>query len=523
MGEATALGIDLGTTFSVVAQVNAAGTPTVLPNTEGSPTTPSVVLFEPDRAIVGAVAREALATEPDNVVQLVKRHMGSQWVFEHRGVSLRPEHISSLIIRKLHQDARLLAGDGQQVAITVPAYFNDSMRLATRRAGELAGVDVLGLLSEPTAAALAFGYEQRPSGTNGIVVDLGGGTFDVTVMAYDGHDLSVRATGGDSYLGGANFDKVLFDLFVEAFRAQHGLDINDPDALSLDEFTQVSQDWLARANRAKHDLTVRERAVVALQVAGLNHRVEVSRDTFLAQSRVLLDEMTDKMLDVLASSGLTPKDIGVVIAVGGSTRMPAVRARIRDVFGVEPETSVRPDEAVGLGAALFAAQRQLERGGALVMDSGARDYLEKLTVHDVAAHTLGISVFDVAAGGVDGGRSVMAPVLPRNTPLPFQGQRSFYTMRSQETMIVVPVLEGEDSDPELCRRIGVVTVGGLPPGRPAHQRVDVTMKLDRDGILEVAATDVASGTAAATTIVHTHELGDDASAADAAVRALVVE
>lgn len=515
------MGLDLGTTFSVAAQVNEAGVPSVLPNTEGSPTTPSVVLFDGERAIVGAVAREALATEPDNVVQLVKRHMGSQWSFDYRRASLGPEHISSLIIRKLHQDAQLLAGQTRQMAITVPAYFNDGMRLATRRAGELAGIEVLGLLSEPTAAALAFGYRQRPTGTTGVVVDLGGGTFDVTVMDYDGNDLNVRSTGGDAYLGGANFDKVLFDLFVEQFRRAHGLDINDPDALSIEEFTHVSQDWLSRANRAKHDLTVRDRATAALQVAGLTHRAEVHRESFLDRSRVLLDEMSEKMLDVVVSAGLTPKDIGVVLAVGGSTRLPAVRERIRDLFGCEPETSVRPDEAVALGSALFAAQRQLERGGALVMEPGAREYLEKVQVNDVAAHTLGISVFDMRAG--DGGQSVMAPVLPRNTQLPFEAKRSFYTMRAHETSIVVPVLEGEEGDPDLCRRIGVVTIDGLPLGRPAHQQVDVTMRLDRDGILHVAAVDVASGSATATTIVHTHEQGENSAAADAVVRAMVVE
>ena len=215
MPEPTALGIDFGTTFSVVSQVNEAGLPAVLPNAEGAPTTASVVLFDAGHAVVGAIARESLASEPESVVQLVKRHMGSAWTFDYGGVSYRPEHISALILRKLVQDAQLLAGPVSQGVITVPAYFNDAMRASTRRAGELAGLDVLGLLSEPTAAALAFGYDKRPEGTTGVVIDLGGGTFDVTVMDYDGYDLSVRATGGDAYLGGANFDKVIFDYFVE--------------------------------------------------------------------------------------------------------------------------------------------------------------------------------------------------------------------------------------------------------------------------------------------------------------------
>jgi molecular chaperone DnaK len=519
--EAPALGIDLGTTFSVISQVSAAGLPQVLPNAEGSPTTPSVVLFDGDTAVVGAVARESLATDPEAVVQLVKRQMGSSWTFDYHGTSFRPEHISALILRKLHQDAQRLTGPVGRAVITVPAHFNDPMRAATRHAGELAGLEVLGLLSEPTAAALAFGYDKRPAGLTGIVLDLGGGTFDVTVMDYDGHDLSVRATGGDSYLGGANFDKILFDYFVEQFRSVHGLDINDPRALSLEECTQVSQDWLLRATRVKHDLTARARASAALQAAGLTLRVEVRRETFLERSRVLLDEITEKMLGVVAEAGVRPKDVGVVLAVGGSTRIPAVLARMQDVFGVLPDTSVRPDEAVALGAALFAAQRQLERGDTPVMQADARAYLERLTVTDVAAHTLGVSVIDPRAE--HGGRPVMAPMLPRNTALPFEAECSFATIRPSETRIVVPVLEGEEADPALCRRVGEVIVDGLPPGRPAHQQVTVTMRLDRDGILQVSATDVATGAAAATTIVHTHQDRSDDDAADLAVRSVTVE
>jgi molecular chaperone DnaK len=520
VAEPSALGIDLGTTFSVVAQVNEAGLPVVLPNAEGSPTTPSVVLFDGVQAVVGAVARESLATEPESAVQLVKRHIGSGWTFDYRGVCFRPEHISALILRKLVQDAQLLAGPVTQAAITVPAYFNDPMRAATLRAGELAGLDVLGLQSEPTAAALAFGYDQRPAGATGVVVDLGGGTFDVTVMEYDGNALTVRATGGDAYLGGANFDKVLFDHFVERFEAAHGLDINDPDALSLEECTQVSQDWLLRATRAKHDLTARDRTTAALQAGGLTLRVEVRREEFLTRSRVLLDEMTEKMLDVVAAAGVTPKDISVVLAVGGSTRMPAVQQRMQDIFGMAPETSIRPDEAVALGAALFAAQRQLERGGAVMMEPSARDYLEQLSVTDVAAHSLGVSAFEAAAGRQ---RPVMASLLPRNTSLPFAVERTFYTMRAGETKIVIPVLEGESSDPDLCRRVGAVVIDQLPPGRPAHQPVNVTMSLNRDGILQVSAVDVATGAEASTTIVHTYMTEDGDNTADQTVRMLLID
>jgi molecular chaperone DnaK len=519
MPEATALGIDLGTTLSVVAQVDRAGRPVVLPNAEGAPMTPSIVAFDGATAIVGEKAREALGHDPASVVQLVKRHMGSDWTFDFSGVSYRPEHVSAIILRKLHRDAELVTGPVAQAAVTVPAYFNDPMRSATRRSAELAGLDVVGLLSEPTAAALAFGYDQRPAGATGVVVDLGGGTFDVTVMDYDGHELAVRATGGDFYLGGANFDKVLLDYLVEQFRAEHGLDIHDPDALSLDECTQVSQDWLLRAEAAKHELSDRPHTTVPLHAAGLLLRVVVTREMFLQRSRPLLDEVSQKMLDVLAAAGVAPADVAFVLAVGGSTRIPAVRERITDLFRTAPDTSVPPDEAVALGAALFAAQRQLAQGTVLAMEDSARDYLEKLTITDVAAHTLGVTVLD--AGGPGTGRQVVQPLLPRNTALPVEASRTLLTARPDERRIVVPVLEGEDPDPRLCRRIGEVVVDGLPPHRPAYQQVVVTMRLDKDGILHVSAVDTETGKAASTTIVHVNQQPD--VAADSAVMSLAVE
>lgn len=351
-------------------------------------------------------------------------------------------------------------------------------------------------------------------------IDLGGGTFDVTVMDFAGDDLTVRATGGDAYLGGANFDKVLFDHFVEQFETAHGLDINDPEALSLEECTQVSQDWLLRATQVKHDLTARDHTTAALQAAGLTLRVKIRREEFLARARILLDEMTEKMLDVVAAAGVPPQDVSVVLAVGGSTRVPAVRERIQQIFGRSPDTSVRPDEAVALGAALFAAQRQIERGGALLLDPGVHDYLERLTVTDVAAHSLGVSAF---AGSGWGERPVMATLLPRNTPLPITVERTFYTLRPGESQIVVPILEDESGDPELCRRVGTVIIDHLPAQRPAQQPVEVSMSLDRDGILQVSAADVTTGAKAHTTVMHAGRTDSGDNAADQAVRTLLVE
>ena len=492
-----ALGIDLGTTFSVVAQVSRAGMPVTLPNAEGSPTTPSVVLFDRNEVVVGAIAREAIAVDPEFVVQLVKRRMGSEWFFEYGGVAYRAEHISALIVKKLVQDAQLLAGPVGQAVITVPAYFNDTMRAATRMAAEMAGLRVLGLLSEPTAAAIAFGYDQRPEEMSGIVVDLGGGTFDVTVLEFDRQDLVVKSTGGDAYLGGANFDKVLFDHFVEAFDREHGVDVRDPDALSVEDFTQVSQDWLLRAGRAKHDLTARDRTMVQLQAAGLALRLEVSRQAFEQMSSVLLDELEEKMTDVTQTAGYQPSDFDVVLAVGGATRIPMVQERIGRLFGTAPNTTVRPDEAVALGAALFAARLQLEEGSGLMIEPDAQEYIEAMTLSDVSAHSLGVSVFQA-----DGERR-MQVLLARNTSLPCEKSQIFFTMHPGETRIVVPVLEGDGPDPATCTRIGQVVVDGLPGDRPPHQPVSITMAYDRDGIVRVTARDEGSGAEVSTAIERT--------------------
>jgi molecular chaperone DnaK len=517
-----ALGIDLGTTFSVVAHVNQAGIAEVLPNGEGSPVTPSVVLFDQGAVVVGAVAREALSTDPECVVQLVKRHMGSQWVFNYDGVAYRPEHISALILRKLVQDASRLLGPLTQAVITVPAYFNDAMRLATRRAAELAGLDVLGILSEPTAAAIAFGYDRRPQEMLGVVVDLGGGTFDVTVMRFAGGALTVVATGGDAYLGGANFDKKLFDHFVAAFTAAHGVDVTDPDSLSIVDFTNVSQEWLIRANRATHDLTARERTMVALQAAGKSARVELTRQQFETLTAVLVSEMTDKITDVLSAAGVSAGEVDVVLAVGGSTRIPIIQNQLRSIFGRDPDSSVRPDEAVAQGAALFAARRQLENGSALVLAPEAQEYLQSFTVTDVAAHSLGVAVYDRPIS--EGGKQIVSVVLSKNTPLPFDGSRTFFTMHAGERQVTIPVMEGEGPEVSLCSRIGEVVVSDLPPDRPAAQPVTVTMRYNRDGILEVTAADVNSGKNATAAIERSGEtLHENEEDAAEVVRKLHVE
>jgi molecular chaperone DnaK len=253
----------------------------------------------------------------------------------------------------------------------------------------------------------------------------------------------------------------------------------------------------------------------------LSFRLELTRVTFERLSSVLLDEMSEKMMDVVQTAGLEVSDLSVVLPVGGSTRIPMVRERIRKVLGIEPETSVRPDEAVALGAALYAARIQMEQGHGLMIDADARNYLEGLSVTDVSAHSLGVSVF--AANGPAGGRSVMQSLLNRNTALPCERSQTFYTMHPNETRIVVPILEGEESDPDLCTRIGEVVIDDLPPGRPSHQPIVVTMEYDRDGILKVAARDEQSGQEVITSIERAgREMAPYADSATDAVRLAVV-
>ncbi len=512
------MGIDLGTTFSAIARVNEAGVPEVIPNQEGLPITPSIVFFDDKSVVVGAVAKDALASDPENVVQLIKRRMGSQWSFSSGGVTFRPEHVSALILRKLVQDASLLIGPIDKAVITVPAYFNDAMRLATRRAGEMAGLEVQGLLSEPTAAAIAFGYDHRPDDLRGVVFDLGGGTFDITVMHFHGSDLRVLATGGDPYLGGANFDMAIFNEFVARFDTSQGIKVTDPDALSLEEFAQVSQEWLARANRARHDLTSRQRTLVALQARGRSARVELTREHFEDLTRVLLDEAMDKAADVLGAAGLSSGEVDAVLAVGGATRMPAVRARLRQMFGREPDTTVRPDEAVAMGAALFAARRQIEAGDLLTLGEDTREYLKGFSLSDVAAHSLGVLVYDRPAS--QGGHAMNSIVLPRNTPLGTESRRTFYTARAGQEQVTVPILEGEETDPQFCTRVADVVVAGLPSGRPAQQPVTLTLRYNRDGILEVTARDEHSGVQSQTTVTRTAAVTQGDAVAEDAVRTI---
>jgi molecular chaperone DnaK len=516
------VGIDLGTTYSAIARVNEAGLPEIIPNSEGDKITPSVVLFEGNTAIIGSIAKEALATDPESVVQLVKRQMGSTWTFMHQGIELRPEQISALILKKLVKDAADVIGPIDQAVITVPAYFNDAMRNATKMAGEMAGLDVLALINEPTAAAIAFSLEKRIEDALVVICDLGGGTFDVTIMTVAGGELKVRATGGDNFLGGANFDKKLYDYFVSCFQRQFGIDLDDPYQVDLAELARIAQEWLRKAERLKRDLTLRDHASAGLSAMGRTLRVEVTAEQYRDMSQVLLSEIEERIRATLSDAGIRPEDPDIVLLVGGATRMPMVRSLVTRVFRKAPNTSVNPDEAVALGASLFGANRALNRGNDIDMPDNRRSYLTKLSVADVASHSLGVQAYDRPPHL--GGKLYNAIILKRNVSLPFDGSDVFFTSKPGQTVITIDVLEGEDPDIDLCVNIGRLMISDLPLGRPAGLPVVVTMRYNENGILEVEATDQETGRAARTTITRSTALSEEESrVATAVVKQVAVE
>lgn len=516
------VGIDLGTTYSALARVDEAGRPEIVPNAEGEKITPSVVLFEGNTAVVGTVAKEALVTEPENVVQMVKRQMGSNWTFPYNGREYAPEQISALILRKVVQDAEDFIGPVRQVVITVPAYFNDAMRTSTKTAGEMAGLDVLGLVNEPTAAAIAFGLQKRMNNATIAVMDLGGGTFDVTVMEVRNGDLTVRSTGGDNFLGGANFDKKIFDHFADSFLDRFGIDISSPDDVELDDLVRIAQDWLRRAERLKRDLTIRPHASTSLTGLGKTMRVEVTREEFAYMTRVLMQEIEDRTLETVHDSGLRPADLDMVLLVGGSTRMPMIRSLAEQLFGQEPNTSINPDEAVALGASLFAANRALRGGQALPMPTPMSTYLRDITITDVASHSIGVQAYNRPPD--QGGQLYNAVILRRNVPLPFAGSEIFYTGVRGQTTITIEILEGDDPDISYCRTIGKLNINGLPPGRAAGMPVVVVLRYNENGILQVEAIDQTTGMRAQTTIDRSTGLSEkDRAYATAIVKELVVQ
>jgi molecular chaperone DnaK len=466
------VGIDLGTTNSAMATVDALGRSTILANAEGDYITPSIVYFGPHEVVVGKNARSALTMQPNMVAQWVKRDMGARVYSQPIGGRyLPPEVIQACILRKLKEDVVHLLGPESRVVITVPAYFDELRRKATADAGEMAGLRVLDIVNEPTAAALAFGEALGyldPRGLprdemNVLVYDLGGGTFDVTLLHLSQGNVRTLATDGDVQLGGHDWDARLVDLAANAFQQAYHADPRR-DAASLARLYQTAMD-------AKHTLSARSHTSLRVEHAGQVLEVPVRREQFEELTADLLDRTAYTSRQLLATAKLQWKDVQRVLLVGGSTRMPMVARMLSQLTGLAPDRTVNPDEAVARGAAIYANYMLAKAAG------GGPTTFE---VTNVNAHSLGVEGIDPQTL-----RKINVVLIPRNSPLPARKMERFCTKGEGQRSIVIRVLEGESSLPGECIAIGRTSIRELPSALPKGWPVEVTFEYAANGRLSV--------------------------------------
>ena len=487
---AKAVGIDLGTTNSVIA-VSEAGKPTVIPNAEGARTTPSVVAFTPQgERLVGQLARRQAILNPKGTIYSAKRFIGRRFEevkselnavsfdvvpgpngearFEIRGKQYAPEEISALVLRKLAEDASKFLGEKvTEAVITVPAYFNDAQRQATRDAGRIAGLEVLRIINEPTAAALAYGLDKKRNETV-LVFDLGGGTFDVSILDIGEGVVEVRATAGDTHLGGDDFDRRIVDYLADDFQQENGIDVRkDPQAL---------QRLFEAAEKAKVELSSVTQTTISLpfitaDASGPKHlNTTLMRSTFDQITADLVERTTGPVRQALADAKLSANDIDEVILVGGATRMPSVQTAVRRLTGgKDPNMTVNPDEVVALGAAVQAA----------VIKGEVKDVL----LLDVTPLSLGIETL----GGV------MTRVIDRNTTIPARRSETFSTAEDNQSAVDVVVLQGERERAADNRVLGRFRLENIRPAPRQVPQIEVTFDIDANGILNVSAKDSGTG------------------------------
>lgn len=480
MSEANAqppVGIDLGTTYSVVAMLDSQGRPMTIQNSEGDVTTPSVVLFEQTGIVVGREAVKLAAHEPDAVAAYAKRDIGaSRFGRALRGTHLPPEVVQSFVLAKLRGDAELKLGEVRDVVITVPAYFNEPRRKATQDAGRLANLNVLDIINEPTAAAISYGVAQGfLSGTGEakaketvLVYDLGGGTFDVTLMNLEGHTYTAVATAGDVFLGGLDWDRRIIDFVSERFIEEHGGPDPREDPSALIRLAQEAED-------AKKSLSAREEMKITFEHAGKLLRLPFSRRQFELITKDLLERTRFTSRTVLREAGLEWQDVSRLLLVGGSTRMPMVTKMLEQESGLTPDRSLAADEAVAHGAAIYAGFLQTEEGRSVHTST-----VGKIT--NVSSHDLGVMGTEPATG-----RPRRRIIIARNTKLPAKGGGRFATQKANQRSVVVKIVEGGDDSGNNSTAIGVCKVTDLPPDLPAKTPVDVIFKYEENGRITVRA------------------------------------
>ena len=496
MSRRKAVGIDLGTTFCAVSHIDMYGKPQIIPNAENERITPSVILFDGSNVIVGTLAKNNAVAEAERIVDFVKREMGkpkSQFHREFNGKIYSAEELSALILRKLKTDAeKFLKEPVTDAVITVPAYFNDAERTATITAGKLAGLNVLQIINEPTAAAVAYGLDKLDEDQTVFVFDLGGGTFDVTIMRIRGHGLEMLATNGDHRLGGKDWDDVIVNHVAEEFDRAHG----ENPLLDLQSY----QDLQSRALAAKIQLSSRGRTTIVHNHNGKSVKVEVSREEFEQKTKHLLEKCKTICEMVLQEAKLSWSDMNKVLLVGGMTRMPMVREMIAQLSSVPVTDDVNPDEAVAVGAsvqAILSLLREEEVSGVKTLPEGTREQFSShegglIQVTNITSHTLGVVLWD--EGHLE---EYVYPMIRKMTPIPATAKNSFGTASANMRRVLVRVVEGESTVPAECTPLGVCAVD-LPPFLPKGSPVELTYEYNANQVLEVAVN--ASGNQANVTI-----------------------
>ncbi len=479
---AKTIGIDLGTTNSVVA-VMEGGKPTVIANSEGSRTTPSIVGFsKTGEKLVGQLAKRQAILNPDKTIASIKRHMGENYKKNIDGKDYTPQEISAMILRKLADDASAYLGEKVTSAvITVPAYFNDAQRQATKDAGKIAGLDVLRIVNEPTAAALAYGLEKENS-EKVLVFDLGGGTFDVSILEIGDGVHEVLSTSGDTHLGGDDFDKKIIDWLVDEFKKQEGIDLsNDKQAMQrLKEAAEKAKCELSSVVETNINLPF-----ITADANGPKHLdVNLTRAKFEDLSHDLLERCKKPVEQAIKDAGISKSEINEVVLVGGSSRIPAVQQLVKEYTGKEPNQTVNPDEVVAVGAAIQAG----------VLAGEVKD----IVLLDVTPLTLGIETL----GGV------LTPLVPRNTTIPVSKSQVFSTAENNQTAVDIHVCQGERPMAKDNKSLGMFRLDGIAPAMRGIPQIEVTFDIDANGIVNVSAKDKATGKEQKITITNSSNLDE---------------